>query len=165
MANNHRLKLRRVWYVLIAVGGLMFLAVLSFPVLDGPHSRQYANQSSAVSRLRTVTALEKNFASGHLEKGFACELALLRPLESEQDSTYDPLAFLTTGTSGGYKFGLGNCQSDDKGIVVHYEATAVPMERGRTGFLAFCTDDSGLLWYDADGSATNCLALRRAIPE
>lgn len=142
------------------------VALLSIPVLDGPHSRQYANEAAAVSKLRAVTTLEKKFAAAHVDKGFACELLLLRSAESEQNPVdYDPLRFLTTGTSAGYTFALGNCRTDTKGVVVHYEATAVPVERGKTGFHAFCTDDSGLLWYDKDGSATNCLASRRALQE
>jgi hypothetical protein len=105
-----------------------------------------------VSKLRAVTMLEKKFAAAHLDKGFACELSLLVPEEGEQNPVdYDPLRFLTTGTSAGYKFALANCRTDAKGVVVHYEATAVPVERGKTGFHAFCTDDSGLLWYDAEG--------------
>jgi hypothetical protein len=65
----------------------------------------------------------------------------------------------------GDKFMLGNCRSDDKGVVVYYEATAVPVEHGRTGFHAFCTDESGLLWYDEQGSAATCLVSRRPLHE
>ena len=49
------------------------------------------------------------------------------------------------------------------GVVVHYEATALPIERGRTGFHAFCTDDSASLWYDDEGSVTKCLASHRVL--
>jgi hypothetical protein len=151
-------------YVLVAVGGLLIMAFLSMPVLDGPHSRQYANESSAVSRLRDVTTLQKKFAATHADKGFACVLPLLRPADGEQNSAnYDPFGFLTTGASGGYKFMLTSCRTDDEGVVVHYEATAVPIERGRTGFYAFCTDDSGLIWYNVEASPTNCLASRHVL--
>jgi hypothetical protein len=30
-------------------------------------------------------------------------------------------------------------------------------------FRAFCTDDSGVLWYDKDGSAADCLALHQPL--
>jgi hypothetical protein len=145
---------------------LLFVALLSIPVLDGPHSRQHANEAVAVRKLRAVITLEKEFAAAHVDKGFACELPLLRPAESEQNPlVYDQLHFLSTGTNAGYKFVLGNCRTDAKGVVVHYEVTAVPLERGKTGYHAFCTDDSGLLWYDPEVSATNCLASRRALRE
>ena len=60
------------------------VALLSIPVFDGPHSRQYANEAAAVSKLRAVTTLEKKFAAAYVEKGFACELPLLQPVESDQ---------------------------------------------------------------------------------
>ena len=78
------------------------VALLSIPVFDGPHSRQYANEATAVSKLRAVTTLEKKFTAAHVDKGFVCELPQLRPAESEQEPVaYDPLRFLTTGTSAG----------------------------------------------------------------
>jgi len=142
------------------------IALLCIPVLDGPHSRQYANEASAVSKLRAITMLEKKFAAAHPEKGFACELDLLKPAQNEQNPVdYDPMRFLTIGSSAGYKFVLGNCRTNANEVVVHYEATALPIERGRTGFHAFCTDDSASLWYDAEGSVTKCLASRRVLHE
>jgi hypothetical protein len=150
----------------LAAGGLLLVAVLSIPVLDGPHSRQYANEAAAVSRLRALTALEKTFAAAHADKGFACEVPLLKAAEKEESGVgHDLPLFLVTGTYAGYKFVLGNCRTDAKGVVAHFEATAVPVERGRTGFRAFCTDESGLLWFDPDGSATDCLKSRRALQE
>jgi hypothetical protein len=164
MRQNRRPSSFRVLYMFFAVGGLLLIALLSIPVLDGPHSRQYANEASAVSKLRAITTLEKKFAAAHLEKGFTCELYVLRPTDNEQKPVdYDPLRFLDSGTSAGYKFVLGNCRTNAKGVVVHYEVTAVPVEHGRRGFHAFCTDDSGLLWYDAEGSATKCLSSRRVL--
>jgi hypothetical protein len=166
MPQNPSLSSSRCLYALVAAGGLLLVALLFIPEFDGPHFRQHANEAVAVSKLRTVTTLEKNFTAAHGGKGFACELPLLRPAESEQHPVdHDLLRFLTTGTSEGYTFVLGNCRADAKGVVVHYEATAVPVEPGKTGFHAFCTDDSGLLWYDKDGSATNCLASRRGLQE
>ena len=148
----------------LSICGLLVVAAMFMPVLDGPHSRQHANEAAAVSKLRAVITLQNRFASAHAEKGFACELPLLRPAENQpNDVDYDPLRFLATGTQAGYKFVLGNCYAGAKGVVVQYQAAAVPIEHGTTGFRAFCTDDSGSLWYDAEGSATNCLASRRAL--
>ena len=133
------------WYAL-AAGGLIYVAVLSVPSFDGPHSRQYSNQSVAVSRLRAVVSLQRKFAAAHVDKGFTCSLPQLMPEETGQNSReYDSLHFLITGTRGGYKFVLDNCRSDASGVIVHYEATAVPVALGKTGFHAFCTDDAGLL--------------------
>jgi hypothetical protein len=125
----------------------------------------YANESAAVSRLRALNSVEKTFSAAHVDKGFVCELPPFKEGESGEKSVDSPPIFIMTGTYSGYKFVLGNCRTDEKGVVVHYEATAAPVERGRAGFRAFCTDDSGLLWYDPDGSAENCLNLRRALSE
>src|SRR5689334_15558025 len=165
MGQNHSLRSRWL-YVLVAAGVLLLLAVLFIPEFDGPYFRQHANELVAMNKLRTVTELEKKFTAAHVDKGFACELPLLRPAESEHNAVdYDPLGFLITGTTAGYAFTLGNCRMNAKGVVVHYEATAVPVEAGKTGFYAFCTDDSGLLWYDKQGSATSCLTSHRGLQE
>ena len=156
----------RLVYAFLAASGLVLIALLSIPVLDGPHSRQYANEAAALSTLRALTMLERKYAAAHVNKGFACDLPQLRPPESGRNhGDYDSLGFLATGASVGYNLVLANCRTDVKGAVVHYEAAAKPFERGRTGVRAFCTDDSGSLWYDAEGSAKNCLVSRRAIRE
>jgi len=65
----------------------------------------------------------------------------------------------------GYKFAVFNCRTDVKTVVTHYEATAVPTEQGKTGLRAFCTDESGVICYDQQGSAPGCLASRRQLLE
>ena len=149
-------------WVLCCGGILVFVAAAIIPGLDDRHSRQRANEAAAVATLRTVTTLQRKYAAAHPEKGFACELPRLRPPEQAQDADYNPLGFLITRTHSGYKFALVNCHSEANGEIAHYQATAVPAVRGATGFKAFCTDDSGLLWYDAAGSATDCLTSRRS---
>ena len=154
----------RILYAFVAAASCLVLIGLLIPVLDGPHSRQYANEAAAVGKLRALTTFERKYAAAHVNKGFACDLPQLRQPESDQNpSDYDPLRFLATEITAGYKVVLSNCRTDVKGVVVHYEAAVIPVQRGRTGVRAFCTDDSGLLWYDAAGSATNCLVSHRPI--
>jgi len=119
----------------LVAGGLLLVAMLSIPVLDGPHSRQYANEAAAVSRLRGLTTLEKTFAAAHADKGLLCEVQPLKSGKEESLVEYDQPLFLITGTYAGYKFVLGNCRTDAKGVVVHFEATAVPVERARRAFV------------------------------
>ena len=142
---------------LLLAAGLLLLVV---PTLDGPHSRQLANEAAALSKLRTVVTLQNQYTAAHAYNGFACELLLLKATEQRNEADYDPLRFLITGTQAGYKFSLVNCGSDANRARAHYQVTAVPVERGTTGFRAFCADESGLIWYDDAGSATNCLASR-----
>jgi len=152
------------WGWILACGGIVVLvAATIIPGLDGRHSRQRANEAAALGALKTVTALESKYTAAHPAQGFACELPSLRPPDQAQDADYNPLDFLVTRTHSGYKFALGNCRADASGVIAHYQATAVPAVRGETGFKAFCTDESGLLWYDAAGSATDCLTSRRLL--
>lgn len=64
-----------------------------------------------------------------------------------------------TSTQSGYNFAIMSCRVDAKGTVIHYEATVVPVKQGTTGFRAFCTDDSGELWYDGGKAGSKCLSL------
>lgn len=130
--------------------------------LLAPHSRLYGNEASAVTKLRSVVALQNEYAKKHVAKGFACELLLLKPMEAQQDE-YDPLRFLTTGTASGYKYSISNCRADAQGVFVQYQITAIPIEQGRTGRHAFCTDQSGVLRYDPEGSATDCLSSQHVL--
>jgi hypothetical protein len=145
----------------LLLAGLLFLIVV--PRLDGPHSRQHAHEAVAVGKLRTVIELQSKYAAAHAETGFACELAPLKPTEQRDDADYDPTGFLTTGTWAGYRFALDGCQVDKRGVVAHYQASAVPIERGTTGFRAFCTDETGIVRYDNSGLKANCLASGRAL--
>jgi len=142
---------------LLLAAGLLLLIIPSF---DGPHSRQFANEAAAVSRLRVIVTLEGQYASNHAGNGFACELPMLKPFEQRKEGDYDSFSFLITGAQSGYKFSLVNCRADANRARIHYELTAVPVERGTTGFRAFCTDESGSIWYDKTGLAANCLASR-----
>jgi hypothetical protein len=147
---------------LLVAAGLLLLIV---PTLDGPHSRQIANEAATVSRLRTIINLQNQYVAAPAHNGFACELRLLKPNEQRSEPNYDPLGFLLTGTASGYKFSLVNCGSDANRGSAHYQVTAVPVEQGTTGFRAFCADESGQIWYDNAGSVTKCFASRHALGE
>jgi len=135
----------------------LFLLVVAN--LDGSHSRLYANEASAVGKLRTVLTLQDQYMTGHARDEFACELALLKPL-GQQNFPDHSLEFLTTAAQSGYKFSLVSCGSDANRARVRYQVTAVPIQQGTTGVRAFCADETGVIWYDPEGSATR-LILRR----
>jgi hypothetical protein len=150
-----------LWVIvgLILAAGLLLLLV---PTLDGPHSRLLANEASAASKLRTVLTLQEQYMAAHAGNEFACELPLLKPIGQQKFPDYS-LEFLTAGVQSGYKFSLVSCRPDANRARVRYQVTAVPVEQGRTGFRAFCTDEAGVIWYDAEGSPTNCLASRHPL--
>ena len=130
---------------------------------DSRWAPEQASPATSLSLNRCRRPATAQPAAAHPEKGFACELSRLRPPEQMPEAEYDPLGFLITRTHSGYKFALGNCHADASEVIGHYQATAVPTVPGATGFKAFCTDESGILWYDASGSATACLTSRHSL--
>jgi hypothetical protein len=157
---------RYIRVCLFVMGGLLLAGVpilITIPRLDGPHSRQHAHEAVAVGKLLAVIELQKKYAAAQAHKGFACELPLLKPAEGRGDAGYDTLDFLSTGTWSGYRFALDDCYVDKIGIVAHYQASAVPIERGTTDFRAFCTDETGIMRYDDSGVKAKCLASGRLL--
>jgi hypothetical protein len=163
---NARRRIRKVLRIVLFVTcGLLLafgLLLLVVPTLDGPHSRRLANEAVAVGKLRTILTLQDQYMAAHAGDEFACELPLLRPTGQGNFPDYS-LEFLTTASQSGYKFSLAGCRSDDNRARVHYQVTAVPVERGTSGVRAFCADEAEVIWYDADGSSTNCLASRHPL--
>ena len=149
--------------LLIACSLLFAVCLLLLTVrnLDS-HSRQRRNEATAVSKLALIVAFQNEYAAAHSDSGFACELSLLKPF-ALQKSPASPSEYLTNGVQSGYKFAIVGCSPEANRAKARYQVTAVPLEQGTTGFRAFCTDDSGSVWYDTAGSGTNCLAFRRTL--
>jgi hypothetical protein len=148
----------------VGVAALLLVAAAVFmPVFDGPGSRQRAKESAAVGNLHQVTTLQTQYAAAHAA-GFACRLPELKSpsLPNNNDSVDE---FLVADSYAGYKFTLSECAADPDGPVRRYRVTAVPLaiRPDKSGGRAFCTDQSGQIWYDPNGSAENCLASRLPI--
>ena len=121
------------------------------------------NEATAVGGLRKIYELENTFATAHPDNGFACQLKQLRPTENMPDVYGNPMKLLT-GEWTGYKFEIVGCTQEKKGVVAHYQVTAVPLRPWSSGVRAFCTDQSGDIFYDHTGSAAECLAARHLLP-
>jgi len=158
--------LRNLWrnllipFVVIMV--ILCLAALFIPTLDGPNSHRKAREAVAVGNLHRLATLQASYSASHPDKGFACQLSLLKSTKSPSGN-YDPDGFLLSETYTGYRITLTGCEPGPNGVVTSYRAIAVPREPGKSGVRAFCTDQTGALWYDASGSPENCLATRRTI--
>ena len=155
----------RFWrIILISIGVgivLLFLAALLIPTLDGPNSNRTAREAVAVGSLYRITALQNEYAAAHPAMGFACQLPSLKPSSyAKGDKQLDDLL---SGDHAGYKISLTGCAPELGGVVTQYRVTAVPLEPGKSGVRAFCADQTGVPWYDANGAADKCLAVRRKI--
>lgn len=157
-----RLRLKQVFWPVVVFAVILIFALLSIPILDGPNSHMRANEAASVGMLRTLNKLQAEYASKFPHKGFACHLFQFKTLGELKD-LYGADEFLVTGMRVGYKFEVTDCEAGPDGVVKHYQFTVVPREPGKSGVGAFCSDESGALWYDPKGSATNCLTSRRPL--
>jgi hypothetical protein len=163
-AQPSRLRLWRKqdFWPVVAFAVVFIFVFLSIPVLDGPGSRRSAREAAIVGTLRTLNRVQSEYASESSNQGFACDLLQFKSMESLKD-LYVSEEFLASGTRSGYRFEVMNCQPDSVGVTRHYQIRAVPLDPGKSGVRAFCSDESGTLWYDPKGSASNCLASRRLL--
>jgi hypothetical protein len=156
--------MRWKFWTKLLISLLLLFAVLVFlsPSFHDKYFGVAKYEADAVGSLVKINSLEKQYAASHPDKGFACELVVLRPQESGTDTSGQVSAILN-GQRSSYKFAFAACTPEANGIVTQYQIFAVPVRPGITGVRAFCTDQSAKLFYDLNGSASECLALRREI--
>jgi prepilin-type N-terminal cleavage/methylation domain-containing protein len=153
--------------LLIVVAIILIIAAIAIPNLL--RSRMAANEASAVGSLRTINTAAIGYNSTY-GNGFPTLLSQIGTTGTAVSCDNSQLidSVLTAGTKSGYTFkilagnGLGakptGCTA--AGSTDGYGATAVPVTVGTTGQRSFCTDASGVLRYDATGTAatlTNAL--------
>ena len=151
--------MRLFWVVLTLFVLVTVVLVQSSPWWHDKYFGMAGNESAAVNVLRHLNVLEKRHAATQVAKGFTCVMTQLRELQLWSDA-HDSSAALLTGQSRGYRFALLGCTGEASGIVTHYQVTAVPVNPYRTGVRAFCTDESGRIFYDNESSPSQCLASR-----
>lgn len=149
--------------LLIVVAIILIIAAIAIPNLL--RAKIAANEASAVSAIRTITTAETTYASTW-SAGYALDLASLGGVASPCVASaasaciIDPL--LSSGTKAGYTFvAKGNTLT---GTTYNaFEANATPVAVGVTGQRAFCTDQTGVIRFNATGAAIgtgagNCAA-------
>jgi hypothetical protein len=140
----------------------LLLAIAFSPHFHDSQAGVRQNESAAVGSLAKINSLQSKYAVAHPKEGFTCQLQRLRPPE-DRTNAYDPTTALLSGEWSGYKFVLVGCAPAANRVVIRYQITAVPIARGLTGMRSFCTDEAGKLFYDENGSATECLSSRRPV--
>ena len=150
---NRRLK------ALLIIGSVTFVLIVAASLIPcfrvSPIARHEAN---AVGSLRTLANLEARYAAAYPSQGFTCELAQLK-MEGRSDGEQPYEGFLFSDSFEGCKFSLTGCEVDPKGIVIGFKATAVPVLPGKTGFRAFCADQTGELQFGTNESPGSCRPL------
>ena len=127
--------------------------------LKGLHqSRSEASESSAVASLRTLNTAELTYAASFPERGFTCKLTELGGSSAGTDPTPEHAMLidevLAGGKKSGYAFALSGCDAPPASKYYAMAAPADPESEAR----AFCSDESGVIRYVADGRAASCLS-------
>jgi len=142
--------------LLIVVAIILIIAAIAIPNLL--RSRMAANESSAVGSLRTINTAEVTFSTTYPSVGFAALGALGGAPATCATTTGatstaaclidDVLA--STAVKSGYNFTITNLTGAP--VIVTYTATALPTVVGQSGQRGFCTDQSGVIRYNAAGT-------------
>jgi hypothetical protein len=138
-------KMGRPWAtVRTVIFGLGAIVVGWFVVSYFVRLRALGYVDSAIGTMRTLVADENKFAEAHPSWGYTCELA---------DITTDQT--IASGRKNEYVFEISGCRAKaGSGPNASYQMTARPL---RPEMPAFCSDQSGVLKADYDGSAVNCV--------
>lgn len=102
---------------------------------------------SAIGSVRTMVDAEKTFAKRNPARGYTCDIA---ELSAANDSRVQ-----LASQRNGYMFeitGCGNGAAQAPSLL--YQITARPLHRNLP---AFCSDQSGILRSDENGSVVDCL--------
>jgi hypothetical protein len=137
-----------------ALSAAIIAVVLGFLIYFGfrwmLRSMMLGYMDSAIGRLRVISSAEAQFAEEHPDLGFTCELSQL-PKNSEIQRLVSK-----NRIDNGYALEISACHSPSAGQPNStYHLTARPLH---SGLPAYCSDQSGILKYDENGSAEKCLA-------
>ena len=143
--------------LLIVVAIILIIAAIAIPNLL--RARIAANESSAVSSLRTINTAEVSYTTSFPNVGYSAVLSDLGTGSASQTtcsgvptSTAACLIdnVLAAGTKSGYTFAFtagGRNQS--------YSITATPITAATTGQNMYYTDQSGVIRVDTSGSGAS----------
>ena len=136
--------------LLIVVAIILIIAAIAIPNLL--RSRIAANESSAVGSIRTINTSEVTYATQFPNLGFANLSNLGGAVPCTASSTTACLLdqVLAAGSKSGYNF---TCVAAGGPPAVTYAATGLPIGVGTTGQRGFCSDQSGVIRFNAGGTS------------
>src|SRR3984885_4772297 len=149
--------------LLIVVAIILIIAAIAIPNLL--RSRMAANEASAVGSIRTMNTAAISYSSTY-GNGFPPNLSAVGTTGTAAVSCTNAGlidSVLTGGAKSGYNFSLvhgatiltstsSSCSSG-YGYADGYVITAIPITTGTTGQRGFCSDATGVIRYNAAGTA------------
>ena len=139
--------------LLIVVAVIVIIAAIAIP--NFLRSRLRANEASAVASLRVINTAAITYSLTYPGLGFPAQLTTLggaNPCSSSSAQACLIDDILSQGTKAGYNFiwtGDGATPS------VSFTLTGAPQVIGASGQRMFCTDQTGIIYYDPSGSGCN----------
>jgi len=142
--------------LLVVVAIILVIAAIAIP--NFMRARMSANESSAVASLRAINTAEASYASAYPDTGFG-------PLANLGGSAADCAAGpsvnnacyidnnLASNGGGGGKDGFNFTVTVAGSPAVSYSVDAEPLSPN-TGSRAFCSDESGVIYYLAPNTCT-----------
>jgi prepilin-type N-terminal cleavage/methylation domain-containing protein len=149
--------------LLIVVAIILIIAAIAIPNLL--RARIAANESSAVSSLRTINTAEVTYQSAYPTVGYAIDLVSLGPpagtytcpgggpvstaaclIDGVVSNNGNPV---NSGKSG-YLLGAVGYPSGASPLLVQYTAGAAPVTYNQTGVRAFCASEDGVIHFNAN---------------
>lgn len=127
-------------YIGVSFVPILIIAAIAIPNLL--RARIAANESSAVSAIRTINAAEISYGTNHPEIGYTCSLEDLKSAGLPGE--------IATGERHGFEFHLDACTPQG------YVVIAVPRTVNTTGTRAFCSRQDAIVRYDPNGSGSDC---------
>ncbi|HYL63461.1 MAG TPA: DUF4190 domain-containing protein [Candidatus Methylomirabilis sp.] len=134
---------------------LLIIAAIAIPNLL--RAKMAANETSAVSALRTYNAAIDAYAQRCQNTGFPASVQDLGPGTGECQggaNLLDPFLAQPAGIRSGYRFFYSPGPADSTGHVVSYTITADPVVENTTGGRHFFIDESGVIRCARDARAT-----------
>jgi type IV pilus assembly protein PilA len=151
--------------LLIVVAIILIIAAIAIPNLL--RSRMAANEASAVGTLRTINTAEITYQTTYTTVGFAPLSSLGGTATSCATSTgatsttaclVDDVIVVSPSTKSGYNFSATAAGGPPAST---FASLAVPAALGQTGQRAFCSDQSGVIRWNAGG--TTCSGTDNAL--
>ncbi|MFZ0285697.1 MAG: prepilin-type N-terminal cleavage/methylation domain-containing protein [Terriglobales bacterium] len=148
--------------LLIVVAIILIIAAIAIPNLL--RARIAANESSAVSSIRTMNTAQVTFESTYPTVGYASTIAALGPAAATgcttPNSTNSCLvdwvvsqASTAATAKAGYWFSDTPIAGGAGGIVPGYTLSGIPASVNQTGVRGFCSNEDAVIRYTPVGSA------------
>lgn len=116
------------------------------------------DEAAAARTLRLLADIETQYAKTNPSRGYTCVFATLKA-EAASIQNQSQQEFPSSDSYMGYKYSLTGCEVGQTGVVLRYKATAVPLVPTRSGYRAFCIDQSMELRYGLNEHPETCRSL------